>query len=139
MDKIQWASALARPYASMLREIRFFDKWLLSKQLAFNMQAQTQTNWCWAATSTSVSHFYWLFSPWTQCKVANAELGHSDCCNSPVPAPCNVPWYLDRALTRTKNFVSIVAGQASFQQVRTEIDAGRPVGARIGWGGNGGH
>jgi len=102
------------------------------------MQAQTQTNWCWAATSTSVSHFYWLWSPWTQCKVANAELGRSDCCNSSVPGPCNVPWYLDKALTRTNNFVSIM-GQATFQQVRAEIDAGKPVGARIGWNGGGGH
>jgi hypothetical protein len=102
------------------------------------MQAQTQSNWCWAATANSVSHFYWFFSSWTQCRIANGELGHSDCCNSPVPSTCNVPWYLDKALTRTKNYVSIT-GQVSFQQVRDEIDAGRPVGARIGWNGGGGH
>ena len=39
-----------------------------------------------------------------------------------------------KALTRTNNFVSIT-GQASFQQVRDEINAGRPVGALIGWNG----
>jgi hypothetical protein len=66
-------------------------------------------------------------------------LGHNDCCNSSVPSACNVPWYLDRALTRTDNFVSITVGQAEFGQVRAEIDAGRPVGARIGWSGGGGH
>lgn len=71
--------------------------------------------------------------------MANGELGHSDCCNSPVPSACNVPWYLDKALTRTHNFVSIIGQQASFQQVREEIDAGRPVSARIGWSGGGGH
>jgi hypothetical protein len=85
-----------------------------------------------------VSHFYWFLSPWTQCGVANGELGRGDCCNAPVPSACNVPWYLDRALTRTNNFVSIT-GAATFQQVRDEIDAGRPVGARIGWSGGGGH
>jgi hypothetical protein len=50
-----------------------------------------------------------------------------------------VPWYLDRALSRTRNFVSIQSGQATFAQIKTEIDAGRPVGARIGWSGGGGH
>jgi hypothetical protein len=55
-----------------------------------------------------------------------------------MPAPCNVPWYLDRALTRTRNFVSI-QGPSGFEPVRTEINAGRPVGARTGWSGGGGH
>ena len=39
---------------------------------------------------------------------------------------------------RTDNFVRII-GQAGFEQVRDEIDARRPVGARIGWSGGGGH
>jgi hypothetical protein len=128
----------SRPYSSLLREITLFGRLYQSRQLGFNMQSQTQTNWCWAATSTSVSLFYWFLSGWTQCKVANAELGRGDCCNSTVPSACNVPWYLDRSLTRTRNFVSIT-GPVTFQQVRDEIDAGRPVGARIGWSGGGGH
>ena len=33
--------------------------------LPFNMEAQTETNWCWAATATSVSHFYASSSTWT--------------------------------------------------------------------------
>ncbi len=138
MNRSELIFATSRPYSSLLKDLFIFDKLFSSKQLAFNMQAQTQTNWCWAATSTSVSHFYWLWSTWTQCKVANAELGLSGCCANSVPAACNVPWYLDRALTRTNNFVSIT-GSVSFEQVRAEIDAGRPVGARIGWSGGGGH
>src|SRR5262245_45830687 len=132
MDASQLVYASSHPYASLLREINIFGKFFQSKQLTFNMEAQTQSNWCWAATATSVSHFYWVLSNWTQCRVANAELQLTGCCNSPVPAPCNVPWYLDRALTRTQNFVS-VTGPVTFSQIRTEIDAGRPVGARIGW------
>jgi hypothetical protein len=85
-----------------------------------------------------VSHFYWWLSTWTQCKVACAELNRTDCCTPPVSAQCNVPWYLDRALTRTKNFDRIDS-PATFAQIRAEIDAGRPVGARIGWSGGGGH
>ena len=57
----------------------------------------------------------------------------------PIPAGANVPWYLDKALDRTKNFVSINAGQATFAQIQAEVDAGRPIGARIGWSGGGGH
>jgi hypothetical protein len=110
-----------------------------SSVLPFNMQAQTQTNWCWAATSTSVSHFYFSSSSWTQCKVASAELSRTDCCNSPVPSPCNVSWYLDRALTRTSNFASMVSGTISFAAIEAELNAGRVIGTRIGWSGGGGH
>ncbi|SEK84164.1 Papain-like cysteine protease AvrRpt2 [Nitrosovibrio tenuis] len=138
MNLSEYISVTSRPYGSLLQEINISGKLFVSKRLAFNMQMQTQSNWCWAATSTSVSHFYWFWSTWSQCRMANGELGHSDCCNSPVPSACNVPWYLDKALTRTNNFVSIT-GQVSFQQVRDEINAGRPVGARIGWNGGGGH
>src|SRR5260370_32822060 len=100
-----------------------------SVALDFNMQPQTQTNWCWAATSTSVSHFYRPASTWTQCLVANGDLGHNDCCNTPVPGAFNVPWYLVRALTRTDNFVSIT-GPVSFQAVPSAILARRSAGAR---------
>ena len=138
MNASQLMTAASHPYSALLKETTYFGKLFSSKQLAFNMEAQTETNWCWAATATSVSHFYWLFSTWTQCRVVNAELGRSDCCGATAPNACNVPWWLDKALTRTQNLVN-VTGQATFQQVRDEIDAGRPVGARIGWSGGGGH
>jgi hypothetical protein len=103
------------------------------------MQHQTQTNWCWAATSRSVSHYYWFFSSWTQCKTAGAELGRTDCCNATVPSACNVPWYLDKALTRTSNLDHMVSATISFSAIETELKAGRVIGARIGWSGGGGH
>jgi hypothetical protein len=139
MDVKELIFATSRPYSSLLREVFIGVELYVSKQLAFDMQLQTQSNWCWAATARSVSHFYWWWSPWSQCLVVNAELGRSDCCNGTVPSPCNIPWFLDKSLARTNNFVSIVSGQASFQQVCDEINAGRPVGARIGWSGGGGH
>jgi hypothetical protein len=127
-----------RPYSSLLREVEISGRLVQSKQLPFDMEEQTQTLWCWAATSTSVSNFYWPASTWTQCRVANAELELTGCCNSSVPEACNVVWWLDRALTRTNNLVS-VTGPVPFQRVRDEIDAGRVVGARVGWAGGGGH
>ena len=120
------------------KEIRYLT-WLYSYLvLPFNMQAQTQSNWCWAATSTSVSRFYSFLSPWTQCKVASDELG-KQCCTTPMPGACNVPWYLDKALTRTNNFVSIQSSAASWNIVKSELEKGLVVGARIGWSGGGGH
>jgi hypothetical protein len=114
-------------------------KWLYSYfVLPFTMQAQTQSNWCWAATATGVSRYYSIFSPWTQCKVASDELGLT-CCTTPVPGACNVPWYLDKALTRTKNFVSVQASTVAWSTIKSELERGLVVGARIGWNGGGGH
>lgn len=133
------ANATSIPYSATVKEFSWWGSLFKSKQLGFNMEPQQASNWCWAATSKSVSHFYWFRSTWTQCRIVNAELNRTDACNTPIPAASNVPWYLDRALTRTNNFASITAGRATFAQIRAEIDAGRPMGARIGWNGGGGH
>ena len=135
-------------YQELLSENRLTNRFLLdysvlnrlysSLVLSFNMELQTQSNWCWAATSKSVSHFYSVFSPWTQCKIASEELGNT-CCDSPVPSACNVPWYLDKALTRTNNFVNIQGGTVTWDKIKQELEKGLVVGARIGWNGGGGH
>jgi hypothetical protein len=132
-------NATSIPYSATVKEFSWWGSIFQSKQLSFSMQSQLGSNWCWAAASNSVSHFYWSLSRWTQCTIVNAELNRTDACNMPIPAGANVPWYLDRALDRTNNFVSINAGRATFAQIRAEIDAGRPMGARIGWNGGGGH
>jgi hypothetical protein len=127
------------PYSRLAEEL-FSSGWLFtSLALDFTMQAQTEDNWCWAATATSVSHFYRSNSAWTQCLVANAELEQINCCESPAPSPCDVPWFLDRALARTENFNTMVGGTVDTETIRAEIQAGRVVGARIGWSGGGGH
>lgn len=105
--------------------------------LPFNIEMQIKSRWCWAATSKSVSTFYRAASIWSQCSVASAELSLA-CCNTPFPAACDRDWYLDRALTRTGNFVSI-ANPVSWETVEQEINQGRVLGARIGWFGRGGH
>ncbi len=138
MKRAQLYEATRLHYSQIEKQLKIFDFLFTSLSLNFDMQAQTQTNWCWAATAVSVSRFYWSWSNWDQCEVANSELSLSSCCDSPVPGACNVPWYLDRALTRTNNFVSIT-GAATYAEVRAELQAGRVVGARVGWSGGGGH
>jgi hypothetical protein len=111
----------------------------MSKQLAFNMQHQKETEWCWAADSTSVSHFYDAASAWTQCLVANTALGRSDCCGSGASGPCNQGWYLELALGITGNFKSVSGGTEPYTTVENEINNNAPLGVRIGWSGGGGH
>jgi hypothetical protein len=126
-------------YRPIERRLNFQSVLYQSWKLPFNMEPQPQSNWCWAATSKSISHFYArLLNPWTQCKIASEELGKT-CCTDPVPGPCNVPWYLDRALTRTNNFVQLKYGTMSWEDVKKEIDKGLVVGVRVGWSGGGGH
>ena len=103
------------------------------------MQQQQQTQWCWAATATSVALFYNAASTWTQCTVVNAELGRTDCCTNPASGDCNKPWTLSTTLTRVGHLASFTTGSTSFADVRTEIDNGRPLGARISWSGGGAH
>lgn len=107
--------------------------------LAFTMQHQTQTNWCWAAVSTSVNKFYHPSSTWTQCKVVNAELGQSTCCNNGGTSACNQPWYLNNALQRVGDLKSWQAGSVAYSTVVAEVNGSRPLGVRIGWSGGGGH
>ncbi len=107
--------------------------------LAFHMQHQQQTQWCWAAVATSTSLFFDSNSQWTQCTLVNAELGQSTCCNNGSTSACNRPWYLDRALGRTGNLSSLTGSAEPFATIQQQNGQGRPLGARIGWSGGGGH
>jgi hypothetical protein len=137
----RWQDSLRLWWALWWRIAEWFECWLrLWRRLSgFTMQTQLQTQWCWAASSVSVSTFYDSTSTWSQCSVVNAELGQTTCCTNGSTAQCNQPWYLDRALTRTGNLASWAGGAATMAQVKSEIRNGRPLGARIGWSGGGGH
>jgi hypothetical protein len=103
------------------------------------MEPQLHSEWCWAACSTSVSRLFDPATRWTQCKVADAELDRRTCCQDGATSLCNKPWYLNRALRRTGNLDRYESGTVPIAAIRSQIDAGRPVGARIGWAGGGGH
>lgn len=107
------------------------------KSLAFTMQQQQMENWCWAATSTSVSQFFDSDSTWTQCAVATTCLSPERCCE--MPLPCDKQFRLDLALQATANLRGMVGGALPFEDLATEIDAGSPVCCHIAWPGGGGH
>src|SRR2546421_633681 len=120
---------------------KLWHKWWAddSVRLSFDMQQQTESNWCWAGVSTSVSHYYDCASPWTQCSVANGETGRNDCCGSGAAGACNVYGFLDTALTRVGHLDHMVGGTVARSSVETEITAGRPVCVRTAWSGGGAH
>jgi hypothetical protein len=107
--------------------------------LAFSMQHQQQTQWCWAAPSVSVNLYYHPASGRMQCGVVNTALGQTTCCTNGSSSACNQPWYLDRALLIVGNLNTWTSGKATFATVKAEINGCRPLCLRIGWTGGGGH
>jgi hypothetical protein len=108
-------------------------------RLEFAMEHQKQTLWCWAATSVSVSQFYDERSDWTQCDMANAELGLTSCCPDGAAEGCNVTNTLEPPLKRARVFDRVERGSISFERIREEIDEGRPLAWRIEWPDTKGH
>ncbi|HTR38284.1 MAG TPA: papain-like cysteine protease family protein [Bryobacteraceae bacterium] len=113
-------------------------------RIAFEMERQQHSNWCWAAVATSVSRYFDPDSGWCQCRMASrmarlSKLKVKTCgtCGKSkrVAAACNRPWYLEKALALADR----LKGQPKpkplkFSRVRKRIKAGNPVCARILWG-----
>lgn len=110
--------------------------------LAFEIQLQERTFWCWAAVAASVAYYYDSSSAFTQCSIASGEL-RTDCACSgkiPDPDPCNVYGYLMSSLFRVGHFAKWIARRpATSSQIHAEIGGGRPLCARIVWDGGGAH
>lgn len=135
-----------KPLEAVVSTRRVLSKTILDRllnihSLAFTMQSQIYSNWCWAATASSVAVFYTSSSNvWTQCKVACKEKNLTTCCNSPVPSPCNTYGTLGSSLTTVGHFNNSEAAAATtWAKVKAEILAGRPIGARTAWSGGGAH
>jgi hypothetical protein len=119
----------------------------LTQYLGLIEQYQQQTNWCWAATTVSISLFYDPSSTWTQCSLVNQYSNLTTCCGDGSSAACNHGGWPDLSLPYTGNYVSMsgvdqagTTDKPSFQTILGQINAGRPVSVAIWWnGGGGGH
>lgn len=111
------------------------------RSLYLNMQYQEQTEWCWSATTVSITLYYDAPSTWTQCTLANNQLGRTDCCTAGNSAPCNEAWYPPTALTATGHFAQTKSGRLSFSELCTQIDEHRPISVNLQWypANSGGH
>ena len=102
---------------------------------------QEQDCWCWAASAKMVLTFYGITGD-KQCEMANDQFGQTNCCADPTSEDCNqgicvkdiVPLFQKYGLnSKRRNY------PVSFNKLKDEIDAGRPVEVRIRWDGGGGH
>jgi len=128
-----------RPLTAAHRRAAAHPGGAASNQLNLTMQPQQQTNWCWSAVSVSVKLFYTSTYAITQCEQANRQLSQTSCCVNGASSACNVPWYLDRALSGLGNLASPPTAASTFAVVTAQITAGHPLGCRIGWFTGGGH
>src|SRR5688500_16072039 len=103
------------------------------------IQRQLQDNWCWAACTATAAAFFNPSSRWSQCAIVNSELGECTCCEAGATGACDRPWYLERALKRAGNLAERKKGRLRWDDLTDGLDAGRPVGVRVGWSGGGGH
>jgi Tectonin domain/Papain-like cysteine protease AvrRpt2 len=102
-------------------------------------QYQVESEWCWSATTVSITHYYDPASTWTQCSLVNKAFNQTTCCQDGSSDACNQPWYPDQALTITGHLASTANGKPSFQTIMSEINEGHPVSIGIYWTGGGGH
>jgi Papain-like cysteine protease AvrRpt2 len=110
----------------------------------FSMQQQLESEWCWAAVAQAVKTFFSPTSAITQCTIAHPVLtmeqsipAATNCCED--PGACNVPATLQDALNVTHNLGEIVEGSVSFDDVKSELSDGNPIGVRIQWSNGGAH
>jgi hypothetical protein len=115
----------------------------IQEMLAFLMEPQCHSNWCWAAVAASVAAYYDEGTYLRQCEIANLELERADCCEAQCGAPdvdVNVTNVFASPLNRVRCFRQLERfKQATVAEVREELLAGRPLCVRTVWPDGGAH
>ncbi|WP_327085308.1 C39 family peptidase [Nonomuraea sp. NBC_01738] len=105
-------------------------------RLGFTQQAQELSNWCWAATGNSVAAFYGhTYSQNQFCNLAFNRSMNSSCPNNQATLANDQTAFSKIGI----NPGSYVNGYLSYNAIIREIDAERPIMARIQWTSGGGH
>jgi hypothetical protein len=115
--------------------------------MRFDLQRQQQSNWCWAAVTTSLLNFFNEEHTHTQCQVvqqclsllSDFDSARTDCVQHSRSKACNRTFKLPDALDEMDLLFSRCNYSLTLDEVREQIHAGVPVGVRIGWRGGGGH
>jgi ABC-type bacteriocin/lantibiotic exporter with double-glycine peptidase domain len=109
------------------------------KKLAFTIQPQHQSEWCWAAVAASIANFYEGNNKLKQCDIVNKMLILDTCCDDGSSDSCNQQFHLEPTLQRIRHLQRSQPGQPDFAAVVAEMTAGRPLAVRILWSEGGGH
>jgi hypothetical protein len=107
-------------------------------QTQFQIESQQKSEWCWAAVAVSIDKYFNPNSTRTQCQIAERVLNAQNCCNAAADN-CNQPATLIEALQKINRWSRTLDRPLRFDEIRQELDAGRPVCARIQWTGGGDH
>lgn len=108
-----------------------------SKSLAVSLIGQKTGLWCWAASKQMAMKF--LGNDVSQCEMANNNTERTDCCNDPTPSDCvkgGWPYVNDHGFTCTRGDWEAAL---TFEQLKAQIDAGKPITFCWGWIPRGGH
>ncbi|ALU93211.1 hypothetical protein WQO_07505 [Streptomyces globisporus C-1027] len=107
-----------------------------AQRLNITMQAQQQSNWCWAAGGNTIAA--WFGRSYSQNQFCNAAFNrnqNTQCPNSQATLG-NVQTGLSWAGVRPGSYVT---GWLRYPTVQAEISAQRPIETRIQWSSGGGH
>jgi hypothetical protein len=105
----------------------------------FQIESQQQSEWCWAAVAVSIDKYFNSNSTRTQCKIAGLVLKNVQNCCDEAATNCNQNASLITALQKINRWSRTLNRPLRFDEIRQELNAGRPVCARIQWKGGGDH
>lgn len=91
---------------------------------------QEKKYWCWAAATSHVVDCYTKYVHQDHVASMTLDFCTGDCVNT----PCNIPYYIDRALSKVQHCGRWHPGHITPSVVEYEISKGRPVAVRINWG-----
>jgi len=108
--------------------------------MAFTVQDQEATNWCWAAVAASVGAISAPRRESQQFKVVENNLGATNCDIDPKSSACNQPFYLDVALEDLPRSID-TEGPLPLEQVKNELTTkpAVPICVKIDWKSGGAH
>jgi hypothetical protein len=107
-----------------------------AKSLNIPLEPQHTPMWCWAASGQMVMR-YVAGAEVPQCDQANVHFARTDCCQSPTPQDCVKGGHADYSYWGVDSQAH--PASLTFEQLKAEIDANRPVGFRWAWTGGGAH
>jgi hypothetical protein len=101
------------------------------------MQHQEKQQWCWVSAGLTIAKFQGFGSTQTDfCERASQHFNKVSCDNKPATLGDMAGAWADLGMKHPGKGLNRAA---SFAEIKSEVDAGRPVAARIGWKQGGGH
>ncbi|MEU9337244.1 papain-like cysteine protease family protein [Streptomyces sp. NPDC048290] len=109
---------------------------LAAKRLNITMQAQLQTNWCWAAGGNTIAAYFGRnYSQNQFCNAAFNRSQNTQCPNNQATLG-NVQTGLSWTGVRPGSYIN---NWLRYPAIQTDIDQNRPIETRIQWSSGGGH